>query len=224
MTPLQERLLHVRDTLPPEVGLVAVSKFHPVAALREAYAVGQRMFGESRVQELVEKQKEMPDDVNWHFIGHLQLNKVKYIAPFVSLIHSVDSDRLLAEINRQGARRGRRIPCLLQLHVACEKSKYGFTPDAAREYLLSQRYREYPHVELCGVMCMASFTDQKAQIADEFARARQFFDWAKATCFADTPHFALRSWGMSGDYPIATQQGSNLVRVGTSIFGERQNV
>ena len=117
MTPLQERLLHVRDTLPPEVGLVAVSKFHPVAALREAYAVGQRMFGENRVQELVEKQKEMPDDVNWHFIGHLQLNKVKYIAPFVSLIHSVDSDRLLAEINRQGARRGRRIPCLLQLPI-----------------------------------------------------------------------------------------------------------
>lgn len=202
--------------------LVAVSKFHPVEALREAYDAGQRIFGESRVQELVEKQQVMPQDIEWHFIGHLQHNKVKYIAPFVALIHGVDSEKLLIEIDKQGRRFDRRVPCLLQLHVAREESKFGFTPNKAREYLTSEVWRDLSHVELRGIMCMASFTDEQQIIRQEFTIAHEFFNWAKHEFFANVPSFNIRSWGMSDDYPIALECGSNMVRVGTKIFGERE--
>lgn len=219
---IQHQIHALHKALPADAQLVAVSKFHPVEALREAYDAGQRIFGESRVQELVEKQQVMPQDIEWHFIGHLQQNKVKYIAPFVSLIHGVDSEKLLIEIDKQGRRFDRRVPCLLQLHVAREESKFGFTPNKAREYLTSGVWRDLSHVELRGIMCMASFTDEQQIIRQEFTIAHEFFKWAKHEFFANVPSFNIRSWGMSDDYPIALECGSNMVRVGTKIFGERE--
>jgi pyridoxal phosphate enzyme, yggS family len=219
---IQHQIHALHKVLPADAQLVAVSKFHPVEALREAYEAGQRIFGESRVQELVEKQQVMPQDIEWHFIGHLQQNKVKYIAPFVSLIHGVDSEKLLIEIDKQGRRFDRRVPCLLQLHVAREESKFGFTPNKAREYLTSGVWRDLSHVELRGIMCMASFTDEQQIIRQEFTIAHEFFNWAKHEFFANVPSFNIRSWGMSDDYPIALECGSNMVRVGTKIFGERE--
>lgn len=222
MTPLQERLIDVKSQLPEEVNLVAVSKFHPISSLLEAYDVGQRVFGESRVQELVEKQVAMPHDIVWHFIGHLQVNKVKYIAPFVSLIHAVDSLRLLEEIDKQGRRHERRIPCLLQLHVAQEEGKFGFYPNEFRAFLNDGRWRNLPNAHIVGVMCMATFTDDVAQIRAEFETAQREFEWAKATHFPNDPDFKECSWGMSDDFPIALETGSTLVRVGSHIFGARQ--
>lgn len=219
---IQHQIHALHKALPADAQLVAVSKFHPVEALREAYDAGQRIFGESRVQELVEKQQVMPQDIEWHFIGHLQHNKVKYIAPFVALIHGVDSEKLLIEIDKQGRRFDRRVPCLLQLHVAREESKFGFTPNKAREYLTSGVWRDLSHVELRGIMCMASFTDEQQIIRQEFTIAHEFFNWAKHEFFANVPSFNIRSWGMSDDYPIALECGSNMVRVGTKIFGERE--
>lgn len=219
---IQHQIHALHKALPADAQLVAVSKFHPVEALREAYDAGQRIFGESRVQELLEKQQVMPQDIEWHFIGHLQQNKVKYIAPFVSLIHGVDSEKLLIEIDKQGRRFDRRVPCLLQLHVAREESKFGFTPNKAREYLTSGVWRDLSHAELRGIMCMASFTDEQQIIRQEFTIAHEFFNWAKHEFFANVPSFNIRSWGMSDDYPIALECGSNMVRVGTKIFGERE--
>lgn len=195
---IQHQIHALHKVLPADAQLVAVSKFHPVEALREAYEAGQRIFGESRVQELVEKQQVMPQDIEWHFIGHLQQNKVKYIAPFVSLIHGVDSEKLLIEIDKQGRRFDRRVPCLLQLHVAREESKFGFTPNKAREYLTSGVWRDLSHVELRGIMCMASFTDKQQIIRQEFTIAHEFFKWAKHEFFADSPNFNICSWGKIG--------------------------
>lgn len=222
MSTIAQELQALHAELPPGVSLCAVSKFHPVEALREAYNAGQRIFGESRVQELREKQAAMPADVEWHFIGHLQPNKVKYIAPFVSLIHAVDTPKLLAEISRQGAKVGRQIPCLLQVHVAQEESKFGFAPDELRSYMAEGTWREHPNALISGLMCMATFTDDEAQIAREFATAAALFSELRAAHFADAPHFAVRSWGMSDDYPLAIASGSNIVRIGTRIFGQRQ--
>lgn len=201
---------------------MAVSKFHPVEALREAYDAGQRIFGESRVQELLDKKEFMPKDIEWHFIGHLQQNKVKYIVPFVSLIHGVDSPQLFREIDKQGRRFERRVPCLLQLHVAREESKFGFSPEDAQTFLQSEDWRGLSHVELRGIMCMASFTDDVNLIRREFTRAHDFFLWARQMCFSASPEFNICSWGMTHDYPLALESGSNMVRIGTQIFGERE--
>lgn len=222
MGSVTENLQAVRATLPEGVGLVAVSKFHPAEAIRACYDAGQRIFGESRVQELRAKHDALPADIEWHFIGHLQTNKVKYIAPYVSLIHAADSPALLREIDRQAARCGRTIRCLLELHVAAEESKFGFTPDACRQYLASGEWRELRHTRICGVMCMASNTDDEARIRADFATARRFFDEARERWFADAPDFCERSYGMSHDYRIAIAEGATLVRIGTSIFGERE--
>lgn len=221
-TLLQQQLLQVRSTLPQQVDLVAVSKFHPIEALEEAYAVGQRIFGESRVQELMQKQPLMPPDTRWHFIGHLQVNKVKYIAPYIDLIHAVDSLKLLTEINRQAARQERVIPCLLQVHVAQEETKYGFLPDELLAFLEGGEWRKLSHVCLAGLMCMATNTDDDTQIRKEFHQAKELFKQIKACYFADVTTFSQCSWGMSDDYPIAVEEGSTLVRVGSKIFGERQ--
>lgn len=212
----------MQKLIPDGVKLVAVSKFHTVESLREVYDVGQRVFGESRVQELMEKQKVMPSDVEWHFIGHLQPNKVKYIAPFVSLIHAVDTPKLLAEIDKQGRKHNRRIPCLLQLHVAVEESKFGFSLDEARDFMSSGIWRKWDHARLDGVMCMASNTDDRAQLHSEFACAHAFFAEARAKWFSDDSYFNICSWGMSHDFDIAVAEGSNMVRIGTSIFGLRE--
>lgn len=231
MTPLQQRLHHVLSTLTADVQLVAVSKYHPISALREAYDSGQRIFGESRVQELQEKHAALPADIAWHFIGHLQQNKVKYLAPYVSLIHAVDSLRLLQEIDRQGFRHrdtrlanglSAKIEVLLQLHVAQEESKFGFSLEECRQFLNDGIWMTLENVQIAGLMCMASNTDDEAQIAREFSVAEQFFSEAKQLYFADEAAFRIRSWGMSNDYPIAMRHGATHVRVGSYIFGPRE--
>lgn len=219
---IAENLKKVRSTLKDVVELVAVSKFHPVEKLAEAYAAGQRIFGESRVQELREKQPCLPEDVKWHFIGHLQTNKVKYIAPYISLIHAVDSLRLLEEINRHAEKVGRTIDCLLELHVAKEETKYGLTPEACRQLLADGKWRKLNNVRICGIMCMATNTDDKQQIISDFQCAKSLFNELKSDYFADAPYFCIKSWGMSDDYEIAQETGSNMVRIGTAIFGNRE--
>mgnify|MGYP002672042146 FL=1 len=215
-------LKEVKATIKPGVELVAVSKFHPAEVIQEAYDEGQRIFGESRAQELREKQATLPADIEWHFIGHLQPNKVKYIAPYISLIHAVDSLKLLNEINKQAAKHNRVINCLLELRVAQEATKYGMTPDECLALLESGEWRELKNVQIAGMMCMASNTDNRAQIRQEFQRARACFDEAKTRFFANDPAFCQRSWGMSEDYDIAMEEGATLVRIGTAIFGERE--
>ena len=222
MSTIAQNLQRVKADLPDGVTLVAISKFHPIEALREAYDAGQRIFGESHVQELQRKVAEIPNDVEWHFIGHLQTNKVKYIAPYVAMIHAVDTEHLLREIDKQAARCGRVIDVLLELHIAEEETKYGFSPEACREFIAGGAWRELSHVRIRGLMMMASFTDDTEQIRQEMLLARHLFDELKRDYFADEPYFDERSWGMSHDYPIAVETGATLVRVGTTIFGERQ--
>lgn len=221
MSHITDTITRLRSTLPQGVQLVAVSKYHPAEMVQEAYDAGQRIFGESHVQELQAKHEVLPADIQWHFIGHLQTNKVKYIAPYVSLIHAVDTEKLLTEISKQGIRCGRRIPCLLQLHVAQEETKYGFTIAECDEFLASGRWRQLEGIQLSGIMCMASNVDDEAQIAREFQSAHDFFHHARDTYFPGDPAFCHCSWGMSDDYPIAIQHGSTLVRIGSMIFGTR---
>lgn len=203
----------------PEVTLVAVSKFHPVEALRRAYDEGQRAFGESRVQELTEKAGLMSSDVEWHFIGHLQRNKVKPVVALASLIHSIDSERLLEEVNRQATAIGRRVDVLLQLHVAQEETKFGFAPDECLALLQEGRWRQMEGIRLRGIMCMGSNTDDEKRIRQDFGTARQVHE--QAASIVNSPDWNIRSWGMSGDYLIAIEEGATHIRVGSMIFGER---
>ena len=221
MSEIARNLKQVLADLPEGVRLVAVSKFHPLEMLREAYDAGQRVFGENHVQELQQKVGQMPKDVEWHLIGHLQTNKVKYIVPYISMIESVDSLKLLQEINKQAAKCDRVVRVLLELHIAEEETKYGLTFDACRELLASGEWRELKNVKICGLMMMASFVDDEQQIRSEMLSAADFFDEVKAQYFADDDAFCERSWGMSHDYPIAVECRSTMVRVGTTIFGER---
>ena len=219
---IEERLNEVLASLPEGVELVAVSKFHPEDDILRAYRQGQRVFGESREQELSRKYASLPKDIRWHFIGHLQTNKVKYIAPFISLIEAVDSLKLMKEINRQGEKCGREIDILLELHLAQEDTKSGLTLDECRALLADGEWRQMEHVRICGLMMMASFTDDKSQIRREMLAAAAFFEEVKAEYFADAEYFNRRSWGMSDDYEIALKCNSNTIRVGTKIFGPRQ--
>ena len=214
-------LKDVLSTLPDGVRLVAVSKFHPAEYIEEAYREGQRIFGESHEQELSRKVKELPEDIQWHFIGHLQTNKVKYIAPYISMIEAVDSLKLLKEIQKQAEKHGRVIDVLLELHIAEEETKYGLTPDACRQLLDNGEWEQMKNVRICGLMMMASNVDDENQIRNEFTTAKLFFDEVKQKYFADAEYFCERSWGMSDDYPIAIECGSTMVRVGTRIFGPR---
>lgn len=218
---IAENLKTVLASLKPGVALVAVSKFHPVEALQEAYDAGQRVFGESHVQELVAKQEVLPKDIEWHFIGHLQTNKVKYMAPFVSLIHAVDSVKLLKEIDKQAQKCGRVIDVLLQIHVAKEETKFGFTPDEVVDVLEAGEWKTLPNVRVVGLMAMATNTDDEGQIAEEFDTVQLLFARLKDRFFAESPDFKVLSMGMSGDYLIAQEHGSTMVRVGSMIFGER---
>ncbi len=211
----------VLSRLPESVRLVAVSKFHPVEYLRAAYDKGQRIFGESQVQELSVKVKELPGDIEWHFIGHLQTNKVKYIAPYISMIDAVDSMKLMREIERQAAKHDRVVNVLLELHIAEEETKYGLSIEDCRALLEAGEWRELSHVRICGLMMMASNVDDREQIAREFDMAAAFYEEVKANYFADDDAFRERSWGMSHDYDIAIEHGSTMVRVGTAIFGPR---
>ena len=213
-----ERITTLRAALPQGVTLIAVSKYHPVEAVQAAYDAGQRDFGESKAQDLKVKHEQLPKDINWHFIGHLQSNKVKYIAPFVHLVHSIDSYKLLNEVNRQGEKVGRRIPCLLQIHIAKEDTKFGFTPQECKEMLAMGEWRNLENIELRGVMCMASNTDDTKQIEEEFTTVQRLFNEIKERFFADNERFNIISAGMSDDYPIAIEHGSTHIRVGSSIF------
>ena len=219
---IKANLQEILDTLKPDVHLVAVSKFHPVEALQEAYSAGQRVFGESHVQELMAKQEVLPKDIEWHFIGHLQTNKVKYMAPYISLINAVDTMKLLKEIDKQAQKCGRVIDVLLQVHVAKEETKFGFSPEELEQMLIDGEWRQYDHVRIVGLMAMATNTDDEIQIADEFETVHSLFDGVKKRFFSDAPWFKELSMGMSGDYLIAQQHGSTMVRVGSRIFGERQ--
>lgn len=221
MYDVKSNLRQVLASLPAGVRLVAISKYHPNEYIEAAYAEGQRTFGESHEQELRQKHASLPKDIRWHFIGHLQTNKVKYIAPYVSMIEAVDSLRLLREIDKQAARQQRVIDVLLELHIAEEATKYGLTPDDCRQLLADGEWRELQHVRICGLMMMASNVDDEQQLRREFRTAHALFDELKASYFADADYFAERSWGMSHDYLIACEEGSTMVRIGTTIFGPR---
>lgn len=221
MYDVKKNLHRVLDTLPEGVRLVAISKYHPNEYIEAAYAEGQRVFGESHEQELKLKHESLPKDIVWHFIGHLQTNKVKYIAPYINMVEAVDSLKLLKEIDKQATRYNRVIDVLLELHIAEEATKFGLTLDACRQLLADGEWRQLQHVRICGLMMMASFTDDREQIRGEFMTAANFFDEVKQQYFADAPWFCERSWGMSDDYLIAVECRSTMVRIGTSIFGPR---
>ena len=221
MYPVRESIRQILSELPEDVKLVAVSKFHPNEYIEAAYQEGQRVFGESREQELAKKVVSLPQDIEWHFIGHLQTNKVKYIVPYISMIEAVDSLKLLKEINKQAEKCNRDVDVLLELHLAKEETKSGFDLDECRALLESGEWRQLTHVHIRGLMMMASFVDDEKQIREEMMQASDFFDEVKEKYFHDDPLFCERSWGMSHDYQIAIECHSTMVRIGTSIFGPR---
>lgn len=218
---LQNNYRKIVETIPSTVTLVAVSKYQPSEAVEVLYRLGQRVFGESHVQELTKKHELLPQDIQWHFIGHLQTNKVKYIAPYITMVESVDSIRLIEEINKQALKCNRIIDILLELHIAQEETKYGLTPEECRDLLQSDSFRSCQNVRVRGLMTIASNVDDDQQVQREFQLASDTFNAIKSEFFQDKPWFDCCSWGMSGDYPLAIAHGSNMVRVGTSIFGER---
>ena len=221
MSKISNNIDKLRAELPDRVRLVAVSKNHPAESIREAYQAGQRIFGENRVQELLAKQPLLPNDIEWHLIGHLQGNKVKGIVPYVSMIHSIDSVRLLLEVSREAVKISKTIDCLLQVHIAREETKFGFDPDEVRSLLADGSLRQLPGICFRGLMGMATFTDDPVQVASEFDLIHRLFIEIKEAGFAGLPLFNELSIGMSGDYHLAVKHGSTLVRIGTAIFGSR---
>ncbi len=217
-----ENIDQIKANLPGHVQLVAVSKTKPAELLMEAYNHGIRAFGENKVQEMVRKYEELPKDIEWHFIGHMQTNKVKYIAPFVHLIHAVDSFKLLKTIDAEAEKANRIIPCLLQFHIAEEETKFGLSMDEANDVLNSDEFKRLEYVEISGIMGMATYTDDENQIRKEFARLKTYFERLKSVFFAGEPVFKEISMGMSGDYRLAVEEGSTMVRIGSTIFGERE--
>jgi hypothetical protein len=219
---IAERIKQIKDELNAGVCLVAVSKTKSNEAIMEAYQTGHRVFGENKVQELVKKQEELPNDIEWHFIGHLQTNKVKYIAPFISLIHGVDSLKLLKTINKEGRKNKRVIPCLLQFHIAEEETKFGLDLEEAKALLSSPDFAALEFVELRGVMGMATYTDNVSQVRKEFQSLKHSFHHLKEIYFQNQSSFSEISMGMSDDYQLAVGEGSTMVRIGSKIFGERE--
>jgi pyridoxal phosphate enzyme (YggS family) len=211
----------IKEGLPENVRLVAVSKTKPAEEILEAYEAGQRLFGENKALEMAAKYEVLPKDIEWHFIGHLQTNKVKYIAPFVAMIHSVDSQKLLAEINKEAQKAGRVIPCLLQFHIADEETKFGLSMEQAREIFDSEKHKKLGNISPCGVMGMATFTNDFAQVRSEFRKLRLIFETLSKNYFKESADFCEISMGMSDDYQVAIEEGSTLVRVGSKIFGIR---
>lgn len=222
MSSISENIQKLKNNLAEDVTLVAVSKTKPVSDIMEAYNAGQRIFGENKIQEMESKWQEMPKDIQWHMIGHVQTNKVKYIAPFVSLIHAVDSLKLLKEINKQAKKNDRIIECLLQIKIAEEDSKFGMTEVEAKDLLASEELKQFPHVKIVGLMGMATFTENKTQVSNEFQRLKKFYDQFKIQPrLLSGSEFRFLSMGMSGDFQLAIANDSNMVRVGSAIFGER---
>ena len=218
---IKENLVKVRSTLSDGVRLVAVSKTKPVEMLQEAYDAGQRLFGENKALEMRDKHAVLPQDIEWHFIGHLQTNKIKYIAEYVSLIHSIDSLHLLEAVDKEAEKHDRVIDCLLQVHVAKEETKFGFLPEELREMLDEGEWKELKHVRIRGLMCMATNTDDEAQIHGEFREVKELFEAVKMRHFSTNEAFSELSMGMSDDYRIAIDEGSTMIRVGSRIFGAR---
>lgn len=219
---ITQNIVKLKESLPAGVTLVAVSKFHPVEALKEAYDAGQRVFGESRAQELAAKQRVLPSDIEWHFIGPLQSNKVKDIAPFIYTIQSIDTLKLLCEVNKQAVRNERVIRVLLEIHVAQEEAKHGFSPDECRQLLQSGELDGLSNIQICGLMGMATNTENEVLIRQEFHALYALYSELKAGYFKEADYFRELSMGMSHDYPLAISEGSTMIRVGTSIFGERE--
>jgi PLP dependent protein len=217
---IAQHLLQIKASLPKEVTLVAVSKTKPLADLQAAYAAGQRVFGENKIQEMTEKWEHLPKDIDWHMIGHVQSNKVKYMAPYVKLIHGVDRLSLLDEINKQAAKNNRNIDCLLQVHIAQEETKFGFDEHELLAAFDANALAAYPNVNIVGLMGMASFTSDNQQVKAEFTALKSLFDSLKNTA-ASQVNLQILSMGMSGDYELAIACGSNMVRIGSSIFGSR---
>jgi len=218
---IKNNINNLRQGIPPDCRLIAVSKTHSIEKIKDAYDAGQRIFGENRVQELTSKFDALPKDIEWHMIGHMQSNKVKYIAPFVHLIHSVDTYNLLQEINKQATKFSRTIPCLLQVHIAEEESKFGFSETEVSELLQAEDFKKLDHVHIVGLMGMATFTDNKDQVRKEFKGLKTFFDKLKLTTLPSNALMKELSMGMSSDYQIAVEEGSTMIRVGSAIFGER---
>lgn len=219
---IAQNIVQLKAQLPAGVTLVAVSKFHPAEALKEAYNAGQRIFGESRAQELTAKQKVLPGDVEWHFIGPLQSNKVKDIAPFIHTIQSIDSVKLLQEVSKQAVKNNRTIRVLLEIHIAEEESKHGFDAEECKALLLDKPLEKYPNICFCGLMGMATNTEDTELIRKEFKALYSIFSGLKTLYFKDDKNFSELSMGMSHDYPVAINEGSTMIRVGTRIFGERE--
>lgn len=219
---IAQNIQEIRKNIPANVSLVCVSKFHPENAILEAYNCGERIFGESRVQELLAKQTKLPADIQWHFIGHLQSNKIKLILPTVSLIHGVDSFNLLKEINSRALKAGRVVSCLLQVHIAREETKFGFSMEEIHQMLSGIEFGSFENVQINGLMGMATLTDDKEQIRAEFRTLRQLYDELKREYFQNNENFLELSMGMSDDYQIAIDEGSTMVRIGSSIFGMRE--
>ena len=221
MSNIVESLSRFRESVPKNVTLVAVSKTKPNEDLEAAYNAGQRDFGENKIQEMTQKWEDLPEDIRWHMIGHTQRNKVKYMAPYVHLIHGVDSPRLLKEINKQAKKNERVIDCLLQIHIAREQSKFGFDEEELLEFLKSDAFKDLHNVRIKGLMGMASFTENEDQVRQEFKGLKNFYDTLKKDVI-ETPHeFDTLSMGMTGDYKIAIEEGSNMIRIGSAIFGAR---
>ena len=218
---IAEQIKNITSSLPATTRLIAVSKTKPIENIQEAYDAGQRVFGENKALEMRDKHEALPKDIEWHFIGHLQTNKIKYIIPYVSLIHSIDSLNLLKEVNKEAAKKGRRVDCLLQFHIAQEDTEFGLSYDEAEELLSSTEYKQMENIRIVGVMGMATFTDNNNQVSAEFATLRDIFDRLKKEYFSTEESFCELSMGMSDDYPLAIEQGSTLVRVGSAIFGKR---
>lgn len=218
---ISAQIQELKNNIPPGVTLIAVSKFKTVAQIREAYEAGQRDFGENRVQELAEKQPQLPSDIRWHLIGHLQRNKVKYISSFVHLIHSVDGESLLEEIQKQALKAGRNIPVLLQVHIAKEESKFGFDADELIRFLEERKHLSYSQAPVHGLMGMATNTEDQEQVRKEFRELKELFGRCKRSYFQENPDFNTLSMGMSSDYNIAVEEGSTMIRVGSAIFGNR---
>ena len=216
-----DSLASVKATLPGGVKLIAVSKTHSTERILEAYNARQRAFGENKVQELVPKYEALPKDIEWHLIGHLQRNKVKLVVPFVSLIHSVDSEKLLSAIDQEAEKAGREVKCLIQVHIAEEETKFGFTPDEAFRFFVNKRPAAYKHVRIAGLMGMATLTDDTTRIRKEFSLLHDLFEKVRAEGNVTREEFSTLSMGMSSDYPIAVESGSTMVRVGSAIFGKR---
>ena len=218
---IKENLINIKNSIPYNVTLVAVSKTKPNELIEEAYSSGQRIFGENKAQELKNKAEVLPKDIEWHFIGHLQSNKVKYIAPYASLIHSIDSIKLLTEVNKQANKNNRTIDCLLQFHIAMEESKFGLSIEEAKKMLTSTEFSSLTNIKIVGVMGMASFINSEEQVRKEFASLKHIFAQLNNSFFKQSETFKTISMGMSGDYKIAIEEGSTMVRVGSAIFGIR---